>query len=333
VDQARPRPRAGTPAHSLRPDHGRLHHERALHRSDDVRYHRPSHHHVRPHPHARPVPTVYTYRPYYSRWWCHPYYRYSYATVAVVGFGFSVYAWDPFWTPPVRYGWVWVPGYWNWGFWHPGFWRPAYPAPVGYVYVQGWWEDDETYVEGYYRSEARDDWEWVDGYYLDDGTYVRGHWRPLHDGPEGYLWEPGFWDGETYVDGFWRPQFRRGFLWVSAWYDADGIFHAGYWMPEEERSGQVWVPGWFDGNEWVEGYWEEEQAYLDADLEAWEPEEGVDDGWQIGEVIDDGIDDAVEGDDQGPPSAQLVELYSEIEGDEPLAVPVVIPDEDEGEAR
>jgi hypothetical protein len=317
-----------TPRHNLRPSSGPVRPGGAqrplLHRSTDARYHRPSYRHVRAYPAATyVVPGYWGYRPYYSRWWCHPYYRYSYATVAVVGFGFTVYAWDAGWVPPYRAGWVWVPGYWSWGYWHPGFWRPVVRAPVGYVYVNGWWEGD-AYVEGYYRAESRDDWEWVDGYYLDDGTYVRGHWVPTYDGPDGYRWEPGFWDGETYVEGFWRPQFRRGFFWVSSYYDESGIFHSGYWMPEEERPGQIWIPGWFDGNEWVQGYWEDEQAYYDADLDDWQPEEGLDDGWEVGEVIYDGYDD-VGGD--APPSARIVELYEEVDGEAPLAVPVVIPDD------
>ena len=290
-----------TPRTNLRPSTGAVRPGASrplLHRSPDVRYARPSYRAVRPYPAARyVVPGHYYYRPYYSRWWCHPYYRYSYATVAVVGFGFSVYAWDAGWAPPYRHGWVWMPGYWSWGYWHPGFWRPTVAAPVGYVYVNGWWEGD-AYVEGYYRKDARDDWEWVEGYYLDDGTYVRGHWAPTYDGPEGYRWEPGF-------------------------YDEEGIFHSGYLMPETEPPGEIWIPGWFDGNEWVPGYFEDEQAYYDTDLDAWEPEEGVDDGWEMGEVIYDGLEE--EG--QGPPSARIVELYGDLEGQEPLAVPVVIPDE------
>ncbi len=303
---------------------------RPAYRTYDSRYSRPSPRAVRVYPSAHyHVPRVYTYRPYYTRWWCHPYYRYSYATVAVVGFGFSVYAWDAYWVPPYRYGWSWIPGYWAWGYWHPGYWAPLTPAPVGYVYVNGWWEGD-AYVEGYYRSEARDDWEWIDGYYLDDGTYIRGHWAPTAAAPEGYLWEPGFWDGEDYVDGFYRPQFRKGFYWVAAWYDTDGVFHSGYWQPEEERPGSVWIPGWFDGNEWVPGYWEEEQAYLDADIEGWKPEAGVDDGWNEGEVYDENgnIISGVE-DGDAPPTARLVKRLTELEGEAPLAVPVVIPEEPE----
>ena len=304
---------------------------RPIYRTHDVRYARPSPRAVRVYPRAHyHVPRVYTYRPYYTRWWCHPYYRYSYATVAVVGFGFPVYAWNAYWVPPYRPGWTWVPGYWAWGYWNPGYWAPLTPAPVNYVYVNGWWEGD-AYVEGYYRAEARDGWEWIDGYYLDDGTYVRGTWVPTSDPPEGYLWEPGFWDGETYIDGFYRPQFRKGFYWVAAWYDSDGIFHSGYWQPEEERPGFVWIPGWFDGNEWVPGYWEDEQTYLDTDVESWTPPEGLEDGWEEGEVYDeDGhivLDD--DGPSDAPPTAKLVQRLTEVEGEPPLAVPVVIPDDAE----
>jgi len=327
----RPEPRGATrPSGTLRNAQTSRPTGRPVHRSGDVRYSRPSHRTVTVHRHAHyRAPRIYTYRPYYTRWWCHPYYRWSYSTVAVVGFGFSVWAWDAYWVPPYRAGWNWVPGYWAWGYWHPGYWAPMARAPIGYVYVNGWWEGD-AYVEGYYRSEARDDWEWVDGYYLDDGTYVRGHWAPTTPPPEGYQWEPGFWDGETYVDGFYRPQFRKGFYWVAAWYGEDGIFHSGYWQPEQDKPGAVWIPGWFDGNEWVTGYWEDEQAYLDADLENWTPEEGFDDGWEEGQILEyDGEIYTDVGDGEGPPTARLVQKMTDLNGEAPLAVPVVIPEDDE----
>jgi hypothetical protein len=129
---------------------------------------------------------------------------------------------------------------------------------------------------------------WIDGEYVDEGVYSRGHWKPSNDGPEGYVWEPGFYDGETYVDGFWRPQFRNGFTWLSAYYDEDGVFHAGYWMPIRPETGFVWVPGWFDGNQWVEGYWVRQDDYKDEDVEGWAPEEGWDDGWEVGSGWGDG---------------------------------------------
>jgi hypothetical protein len=288
---------------------------RPPHRSYDVRYGRPSSWAVRHAVHARyRPPGVFSYRPYYTRWYCHPYYRYQYSTYAVVGFGFSIYPWYAWWSPPARAGWTWMPGYWDFGYWHPGYWVPARTAPVGYAYVPGWWED-EAYVEGYYRTETRNEWEWVDGYYLDDGTYVRGHWVPNGAPPDGYTWEPGFWDGEQYVDGFWRPEYRATFVWVDSYYDEDGIYHSGYWMPQDDRAGQVWIPGWFDGNEWVEGYWESEGAITQEAIESWQPPEGVDDGWEE-EVYDRG----------SAPPAQLIQKYKEETGEAPLALPVPAPE-------
>jgi hypothetical protein len=286
---------------------------------------------VQAHPHAAyRVPSRAYYRPYYTRWYVHPYYRYSYSTTVVVGFGFSTYAWTDAWAPPYRPGWSWVGGYWNpYGYWCPGYWNPAVTvvAPVGYAYVPGWWDRD-VYVEGYYRTQDRNGWQWNEGYYLDDGTYVRGHWQPTGQGPEGYTWEPGFWDGETWVEGFWRPEFRSNYTWVSAYYDADGIFHAGYWMPLEQQPGYIWVPGWFDGNQWNEGYWESEDKYGSADLDGWQPEQGWNDGWQEGEGWGDGEvlknNSAVPGDPDGPS-----------EDGAPLAMPVWFDDdalqEDRGE--
>jgi hypothetical protein len=264
-----------------------------------------------------PVPVWRPYRPYYTRWYVHPWFRYRYATWAVVAFDFAVYPWDAYWVPPARYGWNWAPGYWAYGYWHPGYWFPTASPPVGYVYVDGWWEGD-VYVDGYYRVDHRKGWSWVDGYYGDDGAYVRGHWEPEKAGPDGYVWEAGFWDGEEYVDGFWRPEYLNGYTWVSAYYDDDGVYHSGYWMPTEDKPGYVWVPGWFDGNEWVAGYWVPEDQYTDDAVESWQPPEGVDDGWDQ------------EQDPRGvAPNAMLHQTYvapdddsSGESGDVPLALPV-----------
>ena len=201
-------------------------------------------------------------------------------------------------------------------YWNPGYWQPVSRAPrANYVYVRGWW-DDEVYIDGYYRPEGRTDgqWEWVEGYYLDDGTYVRGHWRPLQAAPQGYLWEPGFWDGETYVDGFWRPEYRPDFTWVSSYYDTDGVFHAGYWMPYDDQVGFVWVPGWFDGNQWVDGYWVRHNEYVSEDVQDWQPQTGWNDGWEVGAGWGDG--EVMNNHSSGE------YVYEE---DLPLALPVVVP--------
>lgn len=296
---------------NVRSSAGRVY--RPPHRSyRDVRYARPNYRVVR-RVGARPLPRRWSYRPYYTRWYCHPWYRYRYSTVAVVGFGFAVDPGGVAWVPPVRAGWTWVPGFYSWGYWHPGFWRPVRTAPVGYTYVPGWWEDD-VYVEGYYRTEARAEWQWVEGYYLDDGSYVRGHWIPTGDAPEGYVWEPGFWDGETYVDGFWRPEYRVGYVWVSAFYDQDGIFHGGYWLPTEERSGQEWIPGWFDGSDWVEGYWLPTSEMTESALGRYTPPEGFDDGWD---------DDEEYSRQAPPPRATIAPRESDVgPPDQPLALPI-----------
>ncbi len=244
----------------------------------------------------------------------------------MVGFGFQTYAWSNTWVPPQRAGWRWVPGYYSaWGYWCPGYWAPAptVVVPMGYQYVPGWWDGD-AYIDGYYRQETRDKWEWVEGYYLEDGTFVRGHWRPTGDGPEGYTWEPGFWDGENWIEGFWRPEFRQGYTWLSAYYDEDGIFHAGYWMPTVEERGYIWVPGWFDGNEWQQGYWESEDAYNSADPENWQPEEGWDDGWETGGGVGDG--EVIR---NGTPDGRGNGSGGQSGGDVPLAMPVWFDNEED----
>jgi hypothetical protein len=226
----------------------------------------------------------------------------------VVGFGFAVYPWRPIWVPPPRAGWYWIPGWWSMGIWWPGYWAPSSTTVIiydtDYVYVPGYWSGT-VYVDGFYRRAARDDgdWAWVDGHYLDDGTWIPGHWMPAGPPPDGYTWEPGFFDGEQWNGGFWRPEYRKAMLWISAWFDADGIFHAGYWEPAEPREGHVWVPGWFDGTAWVEGEWVSEADFAAADPAAWQPERGWDAGWDDAPAWQ--VDDSVEA---GAPLAIPVDL-------------------------
>ncbi len=304
------RPRLGGHARGgTRDYHGHHHRYTPPHRSHDHRYARPSWRHCRAYPRtAHRVPHRWFYRPWYTRWWVHPYYRWQYSTIVVVHFGFAVYPWDVAWVPPARSGWVWVPGYWSGPVWVPGHWAPVHRGPVvvrhrTYVYVPGYWQHD-IYVEGYYRVDSRDDgdWEWVEGYYLEDGTAVPGHWVPAGPAPAGYTWEPGFFDGETWVGGFWRPEFRAGYYWVGAVFDEDGVYQAGYWMPVEEEDGEVWIPGWFDGEAWNEGYWVDEEEYYASDPENYEPEEGWDEGW------DDEDSVVSESDDDDVPLAIPVDL-------------------------
>ena len=230
--------------------------------------------------HAPPPARYYSAR--YTHWWVHPYYRWVHATVAVVTFNYAVHAWLYDWTPPARAGWVWVPGHYD-GWWVPGHWMPAGPAPSSWgshwVYVPGWWVGD-TYIEGYWRIPTRGaSWSWVEGHWTADGTYVWGHWEPKAQAPAGYVWEAGYWDGGEWVEGFWRPAMRKGYRWVSAAYDTDGVYEGGYWEPMEDRSGSTWIPGWFDGNEWVDGYWVTDSEYSSANPDTWAPAPGLEDGW------------------------------------------------------
>lgn len=279
----------------------------------DDRWTRPNTGDVHTHPDAgAPPPHHHYYRTYYTGWYCHPWYRYTHWTTAVVWFGFGVNPWGPAWIPPSRYGWSWVPGYWYYGYWHPGYWRPLAPIPIGYVYVPGWWQTEVVYVEGFYRQESREGWRWVDGQYLDDGTYVRGHWLPRGTTPAGYTWVPGFWNGDQWLEGFWRPEFRSGYRWVEGYYDADGLFVAGYWEPIEDVPGHIWVPGWFDGSEWVEGYWISEKEMDEERPEDWVPEQGV-----PSDVIELPADAPLAMPVVEPEPHDAVEEAPEPEGDEP----------------
>ena len=246
--------------------------------ASDVRHARPHPSAVHSHSHAwHPVPHHHHYRGWYTRWYCHPWWRFTYSTTVVVSFGFTPYAWHDWWIPPHRAGWGWVGGGWSYGLWLPGYWQPVAVAPMGYAYVPGWWQGD-LYVDGYYRVDNRDGWVWVQGAYLDDGAFESGTWMPEEEVPDGYVWEGGLFDGEQWVDGFWRPGQRVGFAWVGSAYDEEGLYRAGYWLPLTDRPGQVWIPGWFDGNTWVEGQWVSGSEYDDVDR-GWTPEPEQEAGW------------------------------------------------------
>ncbi len=211
------------------------------------------------------------------------------ATTLVRSVNYSV--WVEGWAPPPRAGWEWVPGGVVQGQWWPGYWRPVSPAPIygpaTYVWVPGFW-DYGVWFEGYWRIASRPGWVWIDGVYLASRHHLRGYWLPTSDAPEGYVWEPGFWDGEDWVGGFWRPESRVGYRWVSSAFDEQGLFHAGYWEPLQDEPGMVWVPGWFDGTSGQEGYWVPQAEYEAADPAGWQPDEGWDDGWRD---ADDGVPD------------------------------------------
>lgn len=283
-------------AHVSHPPGSRTDAERAAdhravqaHHSSDHRYARPRPAYVRQHPEAHHAPPAARwYRAYYTRWWVHPYYRWVHATVAFALFDYEVYAWTAGWAPPPRTGWVWVPGHMEAAWWVPGHWMPVGPVPVSYggrwTYVPGWWVGDR-YLEGYYRAADRGPaWVWVEGAWTGDGVYRWGHWEPVGHTPSGYIWEPGYWDGEDWVDGFWRPALRNGYRWVSAAFNEDGIFEGGYWEPMEQRPDCVWIPGWFDGTAWVDGYWVTNAEYSSAKPDTYNPPPGTDDGWDTSTV-------------------------------------------------
>ena len=234
----------------------------------DPRYDRPAHDDVGSCPGAgNGRPDHGAYLGLYGGWYVHPWYRWQYGTTLVVHTTWGQLAWSEGWTPASRAGWTWVPGSWIGGIWNPGYWQPLAPPPAGYVFTSGTWYGG-VYVDGYYRVARRTDgdWTWVPRSVREGRLAVPGHWRPQRDGPDGYVWEPGFWDGQRYNDGFWRPRKRRDYRWVDARVDERGVLRSGYWEPRAARTGQVWVPGWFDGNSWQRGYWISESDWESEDV-------------------------------------------------------------------
>jgi len=101
--------------------------------------------------------------------------------------------------------------------------RPGPPGPrVGLRVVINPWAFG-------YAPAPRAGWVWVDGQYAPDGTWIPGYWRPAVDQP-GWIWVPGHWDGGSYVEGYWREASRDGFVWVDGYYEG-GRWVPGYWEP------------------------------------------------------------------------------------------------------
>lgn len=84
--------------------------------------------------------------------------------------------WAPTYAPAPRPGWVWVAGVWVGPRWRPGYWQPAIARP-GWLWVAGYWAGT-VYVDGYWREASRHGQVWVDGYYDDNEDWVPGYWAP-----------------------------------------------------------------------------------------------------------------------------------------------------------
>ena len=81
----------------------------------------------------------------------------------------------------------------------------------------------------------------------------------------------------------------RDSRWAEGYFDEEGIFYAGYWVPVTDQDGFVWIPGWFDGKAWIEGYWVRDAEAYSEDIADWEPAEGWDGGWEVGSAWGDGV--------------------------------------------
>lgn len=127
---------------------------------------------------------------------------------------------------------------------------PRIDAAENGAWVEGHYDVDGNWIEGYTREGQRDGFSWVDAYVDEDGTYVPAHWEPIQ-ARDGYTWEWG-WREDTgdYYPGFWRENSQDGYEWVDGGY-AGGTYQTGYWRPLIARPGYVWVAGYVN----PEGYW------------------------------------------------------------------------------
>ncbi|MDP2313983.1 MAG: hypothetical protein Q8P41_13835 [Pseudomonadota bacterium] len=159
--------------------------------------------------------------------------------------------WEPSRVAPSWYGaqWTWVPGFWVGpayveGYWRlqqrrdgewvwvdggyrsdgsyvPAHWRPATAPPAGFIWEAGFW-DGESWVEGFWRPASRRNYDWVSARYLGDGTYEAGYWEPTEARP-GYVWVPGWFDGEAWNDGYWVAEAEYRAADPDAWTPPEGV--------------------------------------------------------------------------------------------------------------
>lgn len=122
--------------------------------------------------------------------------------VFVPGFWVGGFWVEGFWRAQARRGWRWVDGaYVGDGVYVQGHWAPATGAPAGRVWEPGFW-DGEVWVEGFWRPARYPGYTWVSASWGDDGVYRCGYWEPMQARP-GYVWIPGWFDGESWQNGYW----------------------------------------------------------------------------------------------------------------------------------
>jgi hypothetical protein len=115
-----------------------------------------------------------------------------------------------------------VPGHYvGGGAYVSGHWRPTAPPPSGYTWEPGFW-DGEDWVEGFWRPASRSGYRWVDGRYVEDGTYQAGYWEPTEPRP-GFVWIPGWFDGEVWVQGYWVSEAEYTATDTQAWTPPEGV--------------------------------------------------------------------------------------------------------------
>lgn len=150
-----------------------------------------------------------------------------------------------------------------------------------WVWEDGYFRPDGTLVEGFYRQQSREGFEWVPGH-LEGEVWVEPQWRWVGAQRQGYVlvqggvgedhywipevwrpvtladhdWVDGRWEGNVWVVGHWRPRVaaRPGFVWDPGHWTPTGQWVEGHWRPEN-RTGFVWVPGRFRFGVWIPGTW------------------------------------------------------------------------------
>jgi len=83
----------------------------------------------------------------------------------------------------------------------------------------------------------RSGYTWVGGRVV-RGRVVPGYWRPAVT-RTGHVYVQGYWIDDAYVDGFWREDERDGLIWLDGYYDEDGQWVEGVWVPEDNAEVDV----------------------------------------------------------------------------------------------
>ena len=106
-------------------------------------------------------------------------------------------------------------------------------------------------MDGRLGPPSREGSVWVVGHHR-HGRWIPGYWRPLGPAPRsGVVFVFGHWDSDEYVDGYWRDEYEEGQTWEDGFYNDEGVWIEGGWVPADEAHVDVlYVEDLSEEDEW-----------------------------------------------------------------------------------